>query len=650
MTAEFDFSGYATKVGLKCADGRTILKDAFKHMHGKMVPMVWQHIHDDPSNILGHAVLEHRDDGVYAYCKFNGGQAAQSAKEAVKHGDINALSIYANQLKEKGKEVIHGVIREVSLVLAGSNPEALIDNLSFAHGGVDHVDASEAVIYTALPITVGEIEHAVDMSDIKDHIGTMTAPQKDRTREELESSLNYQQRNIISAMIEAMTSQERAALYSQVVEALKHGEGAVSNTDATSVMTAAVPALEVLTHAKYADDATVQDVLNTLDDTQKNVVYGLLAQALSAGESVEHSIKEGESEIMKTNVFDKSTALDALNKNVLTHDQMKTILTDAMKRGSIKEAVLIHAVEYGIENIDVLFPEARLIRNTPDAIAREDDWVSTFLSGLYKTPFSRIKTTAADLTEDEARAKGYITGKKKKDEVIKAIKRVTTPTTVYKKQKLDRDDVVDITDFDVVAWIKGEMRRMLDEELARAVLIGDGRPITSEEHIDTECIRPVWGDDSVYTTHVEIPADMPVIDRIDEVVRARRHYKGSGTPNYYTSETEATDMLLARDVNQRRIYTTMEELASSLRVGKVVTVDVMEGRRRTPDGATDEVELVGIMMNPRDYAMGADRGGQVGFFDDFDIDYNQQKYLIETRVSGALTRPKSAVVIEKKTV
>lgn len=652
MGVKFDFSGYATKVGLVCADGRTILKDAFKHMHGKTVPMVWQHIHDDPENILGSASLEHREDGTYAYCTFNAGPRAQAAKIAVEHGDITALSIYANQLKEKGKEVIHGVIREVSLVMAGANPEALIDNLSFAHSGVEIPSMEDAIIYTAIPIVIGDLEHAVDMSDITEQIGTMSTVQKDRIREEMERNLNYQQGNVISNMIDTMTAQQRTALYAEIAEALKHGESldppaqeqSAVNTDPSAET---LEENSELAHAKHAEDATIQDVLDSLDDTQKDVVYGLLAQALSAGESAEHSMEKGESNIMKTNVFDKATTPEGLDKNELTHDQMKDIMADALKCGSIKEAVLAHAVEYGIENIDVLFPEARLVRNTPDTITRDDDWVSTFLAGLYKTPFSRIKTTAADLTEDQARARGYITGKRKKEEIIKALKRVTTPTTVYKKQKLDRDDVIDITDFDIVVWIKGEMRRLLDEELARAVLIGDGRAVSSEDHINTDNIRPVWGDDEVYTTHVVLPEDMPVLERIDEIVRARRHYKGSGTPNYYTSEEEATDMLLVRDLNQRRIYSTMEELASSLRVGKIVTVEVMEGQRRTPDGSTEEVELVGILLNPRDYALGADRGGQVTMFDDFDIDFNQHKYLIETRVSGALTRPKSAVAIEK---
>jgi len=373
------------------------------------------------------------------------------------------------------------------------------------------------------------------------------------------------------------------------------------------------------------------------------VVYAMITQALSEGENLEHSENEGEL-VMKNNVFDKSTEKEF----ALTHDQIGAILVDAKRCGSLKDAVLAHAATYGIENIDILFPDARKIRETPDLIKRDDTWVGPFLSAVYKTPFSRIKSLAADLTEDEARAKGYMTGNRKKEEVFPVMKRTTTPTTVYKKQKLDRDDVLDITDFDVVVWLRGEMRVMLDEELARAALIGDGRAVDSEDKINEQNIRPVWTDDVLFAPKVTLPSDITTLDLIDEVVKARKLYKGSGNPNFYTTEDTVTDMLLVRDFNQRRIYPTVTELASALRVKEIIAVEVMEEQSRTLPNSTDVVTLQGILLNPRDYAMGADKGGQVSMFDDFDIDYNQHKYLIETRCSGALTKPKSAVVLEKR--
>lgn len=581
LKSKFDFSGWATKIGLKCSDGRTILKDAFKHNDGQKVPLVWQHLHNEPSNILGHAILENREEGVYAYCKFNESVSGQNAKELVVHGDITMLSIFANSLKQKGSDVVHGMIREVSLVLSGANPEALIENLYFAHGdGLEpSIDESEAVIYTGLTVNIDSVQHAEE----DDH-----SKEESKNKKEAESK-------------------------------------------------------EELKHATYSEDATVQDVFDTLDETQKTVVYAMVAQALS-DDDIEHSNIEGES-AMKTNVFDKST--DNSKELTLFHDNFSAIMTDAKRCGSLKDAVMAHAAEYGIENIDILFPDARLVRNTPDMIKRDDTWVSGFLAGVYKTPFSRIKSMAADLTADEARAKGYITGSRKIEEVFPVLKRTTTPTTIYKKQKLDRDDVTDITDFDVVAWLKGEMRLMLDEELARAALIGDGRPVEAEDHINTQNIRPIWTDDPIYAPKVKLPGDITTLDLVDAIVRARRLYKGSSVPNLYTTEEVITDMLLIRDTLGRRIYPTMADLSSALRVNQLISVEVMEDQTRTLPDTSEVVSLVGILVNPRDYTMGADKGGQVGMFEDFDIDYNQHKYLIETRVSGALTRPKSAVVIEK---
>jgi len=573
----FDFGGYATKHSLICSDGRVILKNAFKHQDGKKVPLVWHHLHKEPANILGHAILESRDDGIYAYCKFNETESGQRSKQLVRHGDITALSIHANELQERSKQVLHGMIREVSLVISPANPGALIDNLCFSHS--EEIDETEAFIYTGLPLDLDLIEHSDSLNESK------SDPPADETPK------------------------------------------------------------DVVEHSAYPENVTVQAVFDTLDDTQKNVVYAMIAQALGDGGEVEHSNQEGELS-MKTNVFDQATQPD--NKNTLTHAQFSAILDNADKLGSLSKAVLDHAATYGIENIDILFPEARTIRTLPDMIKRDDGWVRGFLTAIYKTPFSRIKSRAANLKEDEARAKGYITGNRKKEEVFAVLKRTTTPTTIYKKQKLDRDDKVDITDFDVVAWIKAEMRLMLDEELARAALIGDGRPVDDEDHINAQNIRPIWTDDELYAPKVLLDADISIQDTIDEIVRARKLYKGSGSPNYYTTEDTITDMLLIRDRNQRRIYNTVAELASALRVRELIAVEVMEDQTRTLPGTSEVVSLNGIMLNPRDYTMGADRGGEVTMFDDFDIDYNQMKYLIETRCSGALTLPKSAVVIEKK--
>lgn len=576
---KFDFSGYATKVGLKCSDGRVIVKDAFKHNDGQKVPLVWQHFHNEPANILGHAILENRDDGVYSYCKFNETVAGKNAKELVVHGDITALSIYANSLKQKGPEVIHGMIREVSLVLSGANPGAFIDNLSFAHGDEVRVDETEAVIFTGLNFNSDKVEHSEDESKKKP-----VEPEKK------ESSLK---------------------------------------------------------HAEHAEDATIKDVFDTLDETQKTAVYALIAQALESQPDIEHSTEEGE-ELMKNNVFDNTTKDKPGVK--FTHADIESIMTAAKKGGSLKDAVIAHAATYGIDDIEVLFPDAKFVRNTPDIIAREDDWVSTFLNGINKSPFSRIKSSAANITEKQARARGYITGNKKTEGVISLLKRVTTPVTVYKKDKLDRDDITDITDLDVVVWLKGHMRRLLDEELARSILVSDGRGVAEEDKINEQNVRPIWTDDDLYAPKVLLNANTEILDFIDAIVRARKLYKGSGSPTLYTTEDIITDMMLARDLNQRRIYMTEAELASALRVSKIVAVDVMEDQERQADvnGTMTDVILKGIIVNPKDYTMGADKGGQVALFDDFDIDYNQYKYLIETRVSGTLTKPKSAVVIEQK--
>lgn len=567
---KYDFSGYATKADLKCADGRTICRDAFKGNDGTTVPLVWQHQHDDPDNVLGHVLLENRADGVYAYGVFNNSEKGQKVKLLVEHGDVNALSIFANKLKEKGGFVNHGEIKEVSVVLAGANPEAFIDNVTIQHGDSYETIPDEAVIYAGI---------------------------------EFNSSSG---------------------------DTLFHAE---AKTQAPA----------------ESGDKTVQDVIATMSEEQKNVMYALVGAALDAGDEDEENAQQDDmrgGNILKHNIFEGTPATD--DTPSLSHSDFLSIVAEAQKCGSMKEAFLAHAQTYGIENIDILFPDAKTVTPTPDFISREMEWVQGVISGTRHTPFSRVKSTAADITADEARAKGYVKGNLKKEEIIKLLKRVTTPTTIYKKQKLDRDDIIDITEIDVVSWLKAEMRMMLDEELARAVLVGDGREPDSEDKINEENIRPIYKDVDMYAHHVVIDSAADVEAEIEEIIRARKHYKGSGNPTFYTTGDKITDMLLLKDKVGRRLYNTTAELASALRVSKIVEVPVMDGLTRTMDDNTTKTDLIGIIVNLSDYVMGADRGGNVSMFDDFDIDYNQYKYLIETRCSGALVHPKSALVIEKK--
>ena len=626
---KYDFSGYATKNGLKCSDGRTILRDAFKEQDGQTVPLVWQHLHNEPGNVLGHAVLENREDGVYCYGKFNDTEAGKNAKELVSHGDISSLSIYANQLKEQAKKVMHGAIREVSLVLSGANPGALIDNLSFAHGdGSWTEDETEAIIFTGL-----EFAHGDDTKGEKE----------DKTVSEVFETLNEEQKSAVYTMIAHAAGENDDE---DNTPENKEDDAPENKEDDTPESKE-----DILKHAK--DDATVKEVFDTLNEEQKKVVYYLIGAALEEAEagsgSAKHSNLNEEGElIMKTNVFDQSTVEDS--KNVLTHDQMTSIIGDAKRFGSLKESFIAHAIDYGFEPIDILFPDAKDVDpGGPITIKRNDAWVEDVLSGTNHTPFSRIKTRFADLTADEARAKGYVTGNLKKEEIIPLTKRVTTPTTIYKKQKLDRDDMVDITDFDVVVWLKKEMRGMLDEEIARAILIGDGRIIGDEDKINEQNLRPIAMDDgNVFVHRVSVVATMLTDDIIDEIIRARKNYKGSGVPALYTSTDLLTDMLLVKDSQGHRLYKTVQELASVLRVSKIVEVEPMNEAVRMV--GTDAQEILGIVVNLKDYTIGADKGGQIAMFDDFDIDYNQYKYLIETRISGALTKPKSALIIERQPV
>lgn len=577
----FDFSGWATRNDLKCSDGRIIRKDAFKSNDGQKVPLVWNHQHSDPNEVLGHAVLENRDEGVYAYCKFNDTESGRTAKLLVQHGDVNALSIYANQLKQQGPNVMHGNIRELSLVLAGANPGAFIESI-IKHG---EESDEEGIIYTGENITLSHSEPAEEPKKSEEEELKHTDDKKEDTK---------------------------------VAEEPKKNEG----------------------------EETVADVFNTLNEKQKTVVYAMIGQALE-----DNNNSEGGDEEMKHNVFDKDTENQ---ENVLSHDAMETIIADGKRYGSLKESFLAHAEEYGIKEIETLFPEPKSLNNPPEFIKREMGWVQKVMSGVHHTPFSRIKSSFADITEDDARAKGYIKGKLKKEEVFSLLKRTTTPTTIYKKQKLDRDDVIDITDFDVVAWLKSEMRMMLDEEIARAILVGDGRLASSDDKINESNIRPIWKDEDLYNIKATIEVDAAATPdqkakaAIRAIIKSRKNYKGSGNPALYTTEDFLTDCLLLEDMNGRVIYDTEEKLRTALRVSSIVTVPVMEGLTRKDDEGND-LDLLGIIVNLNDYNVGADKGGAINMFDDFDIDYNQQKYLIETRCSGALIKPFSAISIEMKT-
>lgn len=598
---KFDFSGWATRNNLKCSDGRTILKDAFKENDGQTVPLVWNHQHNESFNVLGHALLKNCDEGVYAYCKFNDTEAGRNAKLLVEHGDVTALSIYANQLKQQGSNVLHGAIRELSLVLAGANPGAFIDSV-MSHG--EESDES-AIIYTGENIS---LYHASD----------------DKQADE-------------------------------------NGEGAKEDSKMADE-----------TDKKPESEETVGDVFNTLTEKQKTVVYAMIGQALEHSEESEdknnNEETEGGNTTMKHNVFDQDTRTE---ENVLSHSDIEAIFNDAKRFGSLKDSVMQHSadneavmhavtdasgntVTYGMANIDYLFPDAKNVSNVPDFISRNMDWVAKVVRNAKHLPFSRVKSTHANITMDEARAKGYIKGKEKANEVFALLKRTTTPTTIYKKQKLDRDDVIDITDFDVVAWLKSEMRMMLDEEIARAALVGDGRTAGTDDKISEDNIRPIWKDNDTYVVRKNVTVATNATDDdkakafIRAAVKSRKDYKGSGNPTLFTTEDILTDCLLLEDGNGRVIYDTVEKLRTALRVSEIVTVPVMEGMTREGTGSdTNEYNLMGIIVNMADYAFGADKGGAVNMFDDFDIDFNQQKYLIETRCSGALIKPYSAIVLEE---
>ena len=586
----FDFSGYATRVDLKCSDGAIIREDAFKHQNGETVPLVWQHLHNGPENILGHAMLEHRKDGVYAYASFNDSEQGRNAKELVRHGDVKALSIYANKLVRRGVDVLHGAIREVSLVLSGANPGAYIDNVVIAHGDSYETSEDEAIIYTGLSFeTQAEtIEHADD--------------------------------------------------------------------------------------SKEPDMAekTVGDIFETLTEEQKNVVYYMIGEALSeagADDEAEHSAfyenddyishNDGEETITMTrNVFESLAHGTPMDEGLtLSHSDIKSIFADGERKNSLKEAVIAHATTYGIENIDLLFPDAKTIGDRPEFVKRRTEWVASVLTDTHHSPFSRIKTILADITEDDARAKGYIKASMKKEEWFTLAKRVTTPQTVYKKQKLDRNDILDITDFDVVIWVKEEMRLLLDEEIAAAALVGDGRSAGDPDKIkspsptaDGEGIRAIALDASYYAYKVEWDAadadDVPFVDR---VMTSLVDYTGSGSPKLYTSPQILAGLLVERDTLGRRMYSSRAELATAMGVSAIVDIPasiLARANFETTAGAvTTTHSLKGIVANLRDYTFGSDAGGKTTLFDDFDIDFNQQKYLLEARLSGTLTKPFSAATL-----
>ena len=575
----YDFSGWATRCNVKCSDGRTIMKDAFVDNDKTTVPLVWQHNHTDADNVLGHALLENRAEGVYAYCSLNNTPEGQRAKELVKHGDICSLSIYANQLKQTGGNVIHGLIREVSLVLAGANPGARIMDVNIAHG--DNADGDAYIFNASETLDIGTEVEDIEHSD---------------NNKEGENMPNKEEQKEIK------------------VEHADEGN----------------------------DEETIQDVFDTLSEKQKKVVYAMIGMAL---EDKENGNAQEDKEV-KHNAFDASNEAD--NQTELMHSEVLAAIEDAKKTGSMKEAFISH----GITNVENLFPEVQAVNKTPELIARDTSWVSVVMGGVKHSPFSRVKSTAANITADEARARGYIKGKQKISEVITALKRTTLPTTVYKLQKMDRDDVIDITDFDVIAWLKQEMRGMLDEELARAFLIGDGRDGSDDSKINEQNIRPILGDNATYTvartltrTSGETNSDFAK-DFIKDVIKSRKEYKGSGNPILFTTEDLLTEMLLIEDKIGHRIYKTEAELATALRVSKIVTVPVFEGHKREVGG--NNYALMGILVNLADYNVGADKGGAVTMFDDFDIDYNKYEYLIETRCSGALVKPYSAVTFEEK--
>lgn len=584
---KYDFSGYATRNGVRCTDGRTIMKDAFRDNDGTTVPLVWQHDHSDPSNILGKVKLENRPDGVYAFGKFNDTPAAQDAKLAVRHGDITAMSIYANHVKQESGLVQHGNIREVSLVLSGANPGAFIDNVSIAHGDETLTLDDEIVIYSGEEFAHNDSEEKTEVSPVEP--------------EETE---------------------------------FEHKEAPMADTEMKDAPKAG---------AEEEGGKTVQQVIDSMTEEQKKVLYALVGMA-AEGEGDDEEVEQSEGDYGMYNAFEGDGDNEFRHADEFVSNEFDAVFDEAKRNGRFSDAVIRHAQDYGIKDINILFPDAQAIRNTPDFYGRRTEWVNTVLNGTQHVPFTRIKSMYADITADEARARGYTldreNNKRKIDEVFNVLKRVTTPQTVYKKQKLDRDDIIDITSFDVVAWLKQEMRIMLDEEIARAVLVGDGREVSDESKIRTDSIRPIAFDDDVYTIKVDVTDPTDVTAMIDQVTQAQVNYRGSGSPTFFASPSLIAKMMTQRDQLNHRMYSTRNDLASELSVSNIVDVPILDTAK-----STEGKPVLGIIGNLKDYTIGADRGGNVSMFDDFDIDFNQQKYLMETRCSGAITLPKSFIAI-----
>ena len=595
MAKKYDFSGWATANDYKCSDGRTIRKGAFSDCDGMTVPLVWGHHHDSPTDVLGHALLENRDEGVYMYGSFNDTQKAQDAKEAVRHGDIKYLSIYANHLKQSpAKDVLHGMIREVSLVYAGANPGAFIDNVALAHSDGTYEEIEDEAVMCFFKDIEPYVEHEEKGED--DMAEEKKEPEKKEEKKE------EKKKPTVPEIYDSMTDDQKDV-------------------------------------CQFIADQAVKDAIGKLLADEDD-------------DAAEHSEEEEGDDSMKHNVFDTN---DTNQGDVLSHDEMATIIADAKRYGSMRDSFLAHAEDYGIEQIDWLFPSAKEQNTPPEFIRRPDNWVGIVMSGVHHTPFTRLKSTYADITEDEARARGYLKGRLKKEEVFSLLKRTTQPTTVYKKQKLDRDDTIDITDFDVIAWLKGEMRMMLDEELAGAYLFGDGRLASDDDKIDPNCIRPIVNEADLFNikyavapsssvspgTPIEDCADKYAENFIKGAIRARKGYKGSGNPIMFTSESMLCEMLLLEDTQKHPLYKTEAEVATKCRVSRIVTVpDEVIAR-----ASYNSKPILAIIVNLNDYSVGADKGGSINMFDDFDIDYNQMKYLIETRCSGSLMRPFSAITL-----
>lgn len=628
---EPDFTGWATKSNLLCSDGRTILPGAFAHQDQEKVPLVWNHIKNDHNNVLGHAILEDRPgEGTYCRAYFNDTPQGRNAKKLVEHGDVSSLSIFANRLKEQAKQVSHGIIREVSLVIAGANPGAKIDNIRLEHsdGSVDVLE-DEAIFYNGLLI-----EHS-----FKDD-------ESEEDDEDVADTVEHAEEKTVKDVFDSMNDDQKNVVYYLIGKAME-GKSA--------------------THADEDDDtrSRIKSVVDSMTDEQQSVVHFMVSEALehtadddeddeddsedesdndadTGDKSAAHADDNKEGSSMTHNVFESGAEGKVSTGTTISHADAAKIFKRGQRIGSLREAVEEHAtdtLEHGIHDIETLFPDAKNITNTPEWDKRRTEWVSVVLNGTRHTPFSRIKTQTADITMEEARAKGYVKGNLKKEEFFRLQKRVTTPQTIYKKQKLDRDDIIDITDFDVVAWLKGEMRLMLEEELARAILLGDGRSAEDEDKIQEDHIRPIATDDDLYATKLRVVLDETeesLNDAMDALVLNRRHYRGSGNPVLFTSETLLARMLLLKDGFKRRLYNSVQDLQAALRVSAIHTVEIMD---------EEDNNVLAIMVNLQDYTVGADRGGDVALFEDFDIDYNQNKYLIETRCSGALTKLKSALVL-----